>query len=174
MPLINTTYSKTASVLPLNATNIIYTWTVDGTIVSGQSTNTVNYRFNTIGTKSLNLTTSNSCSTRSNSTSFTVCEPIGGLSIVRVASIPIPNIVVGGSYTYSLANSSGVPLNPVWDIVGELSIVSGQNTSEIIVNVTGSNGGTLGITVRDCDNNSYVTSTKISVLCVAITSCSIN
>jgi hypothetical protein len=46
MPLINTTYTKTASFTPAKATGVAYFWAIDGTILSGQGTNSIEVYIN--------------------------------------------------------------------------------------------------------------------------------
>lgn len=173
MPLINTTYTKTASYTPSNATGVSYFWQVDGTIISGQSTDTINYQFAVTGTRNVTLTVFNACSSQDFTQSFVVCEPITGLQITGPASI-----VPGGDYTYSFSTTTGAPLTFNWDLDStEATIISGQGTGTIVVHVDAN--ATITSLVFDlftttCDNL-IATAVKVASVvpsCIGITGCS--
>jgi hypothetical protein len=173
MPLINTTYTKVASYTPFDATGVSYFWLVDGTIISGQSTNTVNYQFNATGTRTVTLTVFNTCSSQDFTQSFVVCEPITGLSIVPQTA---PN-TAGDTYIFDATSTSGNNLTYTWSITGSSTISSGQGTSQVSV-VAEAGSSVLTVTTTDCDGNTYTANYTIDIsitpppLCVPITGCS--
>ncbi len=138
-----------------NATD--YTWSVSGggTILSGQSTTSVNIDWTTPGSFDISVTASNGCGTSSPTT----------LSITILPDTPsVPGIIAGpvsvcpGVENYSIVNvpdASGY----TWSLSGGGTIASGQGTTSISINWTTSGGPyTISVTAENpCGTSSAQT-----------------
>jgi gliding motility-associated-like protein len=138
---VNPTYSVT------NNVGNTYNWTVtNGTIVSGQGTNSivVNWGNSTSGTVSVIETTPTPGSCANN--------PATSVN-VTITPLPTPTISGGNNQlicqgtnpTYSVTNNPGNTYNWVITVTGA-SIVSGQGTSSIVVDWGATTNGTIQVT----------------------------
>lgn len=171
MPLIDTFYTKTAAHTPSNATAVSYFWEVDGTIVSGQGTNSITYIFDSPGTRNITLTTFNSCSSQTFTQSYVVCQAITGLQINGPSAL-----LVGSNYTFTATAPTGIPINANWTIDNNVgTIVSGQGTDTLVVHIhTDAPTLVIDFDATDCDGNFYNTTRAfpVSPSCIPIISCS--
>lgn len=172
MPLINTTYTKTAIVNPINATGLTYTWFVDGIIISGQNTNNINYQFTSTGNKQVKLDIFNACSSASQIQLFNVCEPIAGAVILGGSTVSANDT---GFYTYGAG--TGSPASYTWSVDSSLgTITSGQGSNQIQVqfNNATTGSGLISVVTTDCDGNHQTTNITVTktITCIAITSVS--
>jgi hypothetical protein len=149
------------SVNPVNAATS-YNWTapVNATIVSGQGTNMVTVSFNSSFTSgSLKVSASNICGT-SNERSTTIRSVPATPGVISGSSVVCANQT---GVAYSIAAVPGA-LTYNWIVPSGASIVTGQNSTSIIVNF-GANGGTVKVRAGNaCGNGSYRNLT-VSVTC---------
>jgi gliding motility-associated-like protein len=123
-----------------NATG--YNWTVGtgGTILSGQGNDTISVSWDSVGTFPVTVTASNVCG---NSASSTISVTVVNSMILTISAIAGNDTactgmdsVMNGISIYSVQSSVGAA-NYTWTLSGGGTIISGQGTTSIVVNWTG-------------------------------------
>jgi len=130
--------SATVNYSVTNVAGMTYTWTapVGTTILSGQGTNTISLSVSpTFVSGTLAVNASNSCSTSANRTASLTARPATPASIVGLAT----GVCIGSQQNYSIAALLGAT-SYTWTVPASYSIVSGQGTNNILVNVGTANG----------------------------------
>lgn len=139
-----------------------YTWTypADWTLVSGQGTASVTF---TTGASSgtLSVTPSNSCGNGPSASKTVVVDPAAPLATSAIAGDNTP--CEASTQTYSVTQVNGVTYT--WSIPGNWTMVCGQGTSSIQVNIGTLSGNVQVIPSNSCGNGPVTTlSTTIDPL----------
>jgi hypothetical protein len=155
--------SATVNYSVTNVAGMTYTWTAPAgtSIVSGQGTNVITLSITpTFVSGTLSVNASNSCSTSANRTASLTARPATPASITGLATA----VCIGSQQTYSVAALPGAT-SYTWTVPASYSIVSGQGTNSIVVNIGTANGS---ITAR---GNNACGSGSTRSLTVAVVSC---
>ncbi|MEJ5308227.1 MAG: hypothetical protein WHX52_00525 [Anaerolineae bacterium] len=140
----------TVSPQPTNATTpITYTWSTDG-LVSGQGTTQAIYRWNSAGSKTVQVSGRN-CGGQDRNASQTV-------SVTAACAIPLIGVTISGqntgytNVTYQFTalpdpNDATTPIGYVWSSDG---LVSGQGTNQAGYRWTGVGAHTISLTATNC------------------------
>jgi hypothetical protein len=155
--------SATVNYSVTNVAGMTYNWVAPSgtTILSGQGTNAISLSVSpTFVSGTLSVNASNSCSTSANRTASLTSRPATPASITGLAT----GVCIGSQQTYSTAALPGAT-SYTWTVPASYSIISGQGTNSIIVNIGTANGS---ITVRG--NNSCGSGSTRS-LAVTVTNC---
>lgn len=177
MPLVGPSrqYQETLTITPSTATNVVNTWSIDGGyILSGQGTNSILYKWNPVNgapvLRTISVLSQNSCSQKTKSKSFTVCDEILGVSIGG------PSSVVENTPTFFFLNiQQGYPIEIEWSIVaGNATITGGNGTNQITVVANQPGLFTVSVAFQDCDGNQMTSNIQVEAYssCIALTSVS--
>ena len=155
--------SATVNYSVTNVAGMTYTWTAPAgtSIASGQGTNAITLSVNpTFVSGTLSVNASNSCSTSANRTASLTARPATPASITGLATA----VCIGSQQTYSVAALPGAT-SYTWTVPASYSIVGGQGTNSIVVNIGTVNGS---ITAR---GNNACGSGSTRSLTIAVVSC---
>ncbi len=155
--------SATVNYSVTNVAGMTYTWTAPAgtSIATGQGTNAITLSVTpTFVSGTLSVNASNSCSTSANRTASLTARPATPASITGLATA----VCIGSQQTYSVAALPGAT-SYTWTVPASYSIVSGQGTNSIVVNIGTANGN---ITAR---GNNACGSGSTRSLTVAVVSC---
>ncbi len=138
-----------------------YNWAVPAnvSIISGQGTTAISVVFSTgyltgnIGVSAANCTGASAARTLATSL---LAKPAAPATVTGIA------MVCAGSYTYSIAAVSNAT-SYLWSVPANASVVSGQGTTSVTVNYSGSFiSGNLNVTASNCAGSSSAKSLAIT------------
>jgi gliding motility-associated-like protein len=149
----NTTYSVT------NNAGSTYTWSIPATatITAGQTTNSINVNWGTVGGV-ITCTETNSCGS---GTPVTFTVVMGTIPVTSAIGGPSPVCANAAGLNYTVTNVPGNIYN--WTVTGGGTIALGQGSNSIFVN-WGATGGVLSVTqTNSCGTGTAVTITVVVV-----------
>ncbi len=155
--------SATVNYSVTNVAGMTYTWTAPAgtSILSGQGSNAISLSVSpTFVSGTLAVNASNNCSTSANRTASLTARPATPASITGLATA----VCIGSQQTYTIAALPGAT-SYTWTVPASYSIVSGQGTNSILVNVGTANGS---ITAR---GNNTCGSGSTRSLAVTVANC---
>ncbi len=125
-----------------------YNWTAPtgATIVTGAGTNSVNYSFDCgAANGNISVTVNNSCITAGSANTFAI-TPVSATSIGTLGAIT-ETVFAANTMSYTVASVGQATYT--WNVPSGMTIITGQGSTQITVNFSGSVNGTVGCTASN-------------------------